>query len=199
MADVLVQFDEPQSASDGRSYIAKVCGQIAADNIWEGWIEFVPMDGRDPIRTPRETEQFTRGDLCYWASRLTHDALDAALVRAVAYTPRAAYVPPEFAGGETRTNDVSWETAADHVWIAPVLDPFAFYQANGGSTLRQELRSLPARELQEIIAAYEIPELASDEVHRTFEDAMAERIVAEVQHRVGSGRLIERNSEVETR
>ena len=59
MAEVLVQFQEPVSASGGTFYTARVCGRAAPDGGWEAWIEFVPGDGAPAglktLRSQRET------------------------------------------------------------------------------------------------------------------------------------------------
>ncbi len=80
--DVLIRFDGPITGLDGKRYHAQVCGQLADDGLWEGWIEFEPAEGGDWFRSPRETEQPNRGDLAYWATGLTHTYLQGALERA---------------------------------------------------------------------------------------------------------------------
>ncbi|MGH7464730.1 MAG: hypothetical protein ACREK1_06110 [Longimicrobiales bacterium] len=80
---MLVQFEDAVTGEDGRSYIARVCGRQAADNMWEGWIEFDPGGGAPVLRTPRETTQPNRTDLEYWATGLTVAYLEGALERAM--------------------------------------------------------------------------------------------------------------------
>ena len=92
MAEVLVRFTEPIAAEDGTSYLPQVCGGIADDGLWEGWIEFVSPSGA-AVRTPRETEQSNRDALVYWAEGLTVPYLQGALDRALA--PRIVTVPAE--------------------------------------------------------------------------------------------------------
>src|SRR6185312_13955511 len=84
MSDVLVQFDEPQLSADGRMFTAEVRGNRLPTGLWEAWIEFQPRIGGDPVRTPRETEQLSRGDLRFWAAGITRDQLRDALARALA-------------------------------------------------------------------------------------------------------------------
>jgi hypothetical protein len=79
---VLVQFENAVTADDGKAYIARVCGRRAAENMWEGWIEF-DRTGGSVLRTPRETTQPNRPDLEYWASGLTEAYLEGALERAL--------------------------------------------------------------------------------------------------------------------
>ena len=193
MADLLVQFDEPHYAADGRQYVAQVYGGVAVDDSWEGWIEFVPVDGGDALRTGRETEQFTRGDLRYWAALLSRGYLEEAFSRALMRKPVVSYEGATF--GETKGWIGAQEMVFETAWRpAPVFDPFVVYRESGRYRLRQRLRTLDAGQLQDMIAAYEIPGLEIHDMHRTFEDALAEQIVAEVQHRVESGRLAERDS-----
>jgi hypothetical protein len=51
--------------------------------MWQGWIEFEPVDGGAPIRSPRETTQPNRTDTQYWATGLTVVYLEGALCRAL--------------------------------------------------------------------------------------------------------------------
>lgn len=80
---VLVKFENVVRSEDGRTWLAQVCGRQAAENMWEGWIEFEPRDGGEVIRTPRETSQPNRQDLEYWAGGLTAAYLEGALARAL--------------------------------------------------------------------------------------------------------------------
>lgn len=188
MSEVLVQFDEPQYAADGRAFTPEVRGRRTAEGIWEAWIEFHPADGSEPIATRRETEQLTRGDLRYWAAGLTHAYLRGALARALAprqARPPAALTLPDLP--ELRELFAVLDDDGRSVCtLAPALDPVAIYTANGEHALRHALRSLRARDLRTIIAAYAIPEMDVHDLARTFEDALAERIVVAVQQRVGA-------------
>ncbi|HKV07188.1 MAG TPA: hypothetical protein VJ725_03555 [Thermoanaerobaculia bacterium] len=83
MADTLLQFNDPLTGSDGKTYVARVCGRPALDSGWEGWIEFVPGDGSPVLRSRRETRQPDRGALEYWATGLTPVYLEGALERAL--------------------------------------------------------------------------------------------------------------------
>lgn len=80
---VLLQFENAVTGEDGQGYIARVCGRQAADNMWEGWIEFDPGGGAPVLRTPRETTQPNQPDLEYWATGLTEAYLQGALERAM--------------------------------------------------------------------------------------------------------------------
>src|SRR4026207_881128 len=84
MAEVLAEFPETIVARDGDTYRAHAVGAMMSDTRWEGWIEFVPVVGGPPLRTPRETTQTNRGDMVYWATGLTAVYLEGALARAMA-------------------------------------------------------------------------------------------------------------------
>ena len=84
MAEVLVQFAELINDEQGRLYIARAIGEeMPNDTRWQGWIEFVPEDGRAPIASDRETTQPNRADTEYWATGLTPVYLEGALQRAL--------------------------------------------------------------------------------------------------------------------
>jgi hypothetical protein len=190
MSEVLVQFDEPQRAKDGREFVAQVCGQRMPEGLWEAWIQFSPTDGGDPVATGRATEQLSRGDLRFWAAGLTRAYLAAALDKAL--SPQGSW---QYAAAPSTSLPYHSEVASgdlEHMVLEtnalmrprPVFDPFLLY-ARGEYALRQELRQLDAPRLRDIILAYDIPDTDVAESARTFEDALAERIVAGVQQRVG--------------
>jgi hypothetical protein len=191
MPDILVQFDEPQLSTDGRMFIAQVVASRLPTGIWEAWIEFHPRIGGDPVRTGRETEQLSRGDLRFWAAGLTRAHMREALARALAPTEAAA--PQSSAERAELTRGSHENTVLDTNRVrgeAPVLDPLAVYERSGEYTLRQELRALDARQLADIISAHDIEEMDVVDLARTYEDALAERIVAGVQHVVGKKRAM---------
>lgn len=81
--EVLMEFDDLISGPRGRRYHARACGRSAEDGLWEGWIEFERIGGRETLRSPKETVQPNRLDADYWASGLTHAYLEGALARAL--------------------------------------------------------------------------------------------------------------------
>lgn len=83
MAEVLVQFTTPVKSDDGELYVAKACGGIADDGLWNGWIEFTSERTGQAVRSARETTQPNRSDLLYWAEGLTEVFLEGALERAL--------------------------------------------------------------------------------------------------------------------
>ena len=50
---------------------------------WQGWIEFIPIDGGAACRTDRETVQPDRSAVAYWADGLESVYLDGAYDRAM--------------------------------------------------------------------------------------------------------------------
>src|SRR4051812_33061795 len=83
MAEVLAQYTDVLFADDGIGYRANACGGEMGDGMWQGWIEFIPVAGGQPIRSTRETTQPNRADAVYWASGLTPVYLQGALQRAL--------------------------------------------------------------------------------------------------------------------
>jgi hypothetical protein len=95
MAETLLRFQHPVAAPDGTWYEARACGGADGSGTWQGWVEFVPLDGGTPICSPRETTQPNRIDTEYWATGLTHVYLEGALQRALAVPGSAVVAPPE--------------------------------------------------------------------------------------------------------
>ena len=101
MAEILAAFQATVASGDGHFYTARACGGKSDDGLWQGWIEFTPVDGGTPIRSPRETTQPNRTDLVYWATGISTVFLEGALRRAM-QRPRQGIVrilhPPAFEG-----------------------------------------------------------------------------------------------------
>jgi hypothetical protein len=155
MAEVLTQFADPVSTSDGSRYNAQACGAPNAQGLWEGWIEFLPINGGPALRSARETTQPNRTDAEYWATGLTKIYLEGALhrtlnplVRTVAPRPHAMFDEP------ARPATV---ISAPPAKAEAVLDPFSVYE-KGERILRQELGALAARHLVNVIVAYRFSE-----------------------------------------
>jgi hypothetical protein len=92
MPEVLVAFNETIQTGDGLVE-ARVCGGIAGNGLWEGWLEFRPVGTSTEaeagwVRSSRETEQPNLDDLRYWAGGLTVAYLQGAYARAANKTPR---------------------------------------------------------------------------------------------------------------
>ena len=83
------QLSTPLMLGD-RVYRAEVWGDRRDDGLWEGWIEFTPVDDGPVLSTGRETTQSRLETLDYWATGLEPVYLDGALGRAVEKSPHAA-------------------------------------------------------------------------------------------------------------
>jgi hypothetical protein len=151
MGETLLQFQLPVAAPDGTTYEARACGAPMRGGMWQGWIEFVPVAGGDPIRSPRETTQPNRIDTEYWATGLSAVYLEGALRRALATPMAAAAVPSEpsiFLGPAARPPIVE-------AGVGRVLDPFPVYE-RGEQLLRQCLGGLSVWHLVDIIKVHEL-------------------------------------------
>ena len=83
MSEVLMEYDPIVSETDGRQWKPRACGRRGDGHMWEGWIEFVPLNRASaPVRSRRETMQPSRESLIYWATGLTPLYLRGALERA---------------------------------------------------------------------------------------------------------------------
>jgi hypothetical protein len=165
---------------DGVSYTAQACGAPAADGLWEGWIEFIPIDGGAPIRSPRETTQPNRTDARYWATGLSAVYLEGALRRALrplvvrtARAPRAMFEAPAPA--------LNVESA-DVARVA-ILDPFSVYK-KGDALLRHELGALSAWHLANIAIAYRLSDMPGETLAGLPRTFLVSLIVAAVRLRV---------------
>ena len=138
MAEVLVEFSDPVKAEDGRVFMAQACGSEMQNGLWQGWIEFVPVGGGDPLRSTRATTQPNRQDTVYWATGLTPVYLEGALQRTL--RPLAKALAPDqpvaaFFDGPAAAEDLPRAGAAS------VLNPFSLYR-KGESLLRRQLGAL---------------------------------------------------------
>lgn len=154
MAEVLVSFEAPVTDHLG-SYHARAVGRLAEDGMWEGWLEFEPIDGDgEAIVGSVETTQPEREHLVYWATGLTPIFLEGALSRARA--PLTVRVRRE----ETPASDrpvprATTITRGVPPGPEPVLDPFEIGGRNL-DVLRQELTALNRPRLLNIITAYQL-------------------------------------------
>jgi hypothetical protein len=180
MSEVLRTFTEPIRDESGE-YHGRVVGRQAADGMWEGWMEFIPLDGvSEALVSPAESRQPEHAHLAYWASGLSVIYAEGALKRARrppaiarvtveiplsdAPAPRVVTAPPRVAGPE------------------PVLDPFEI----GGRSLdilRQELRAIGRARLLNIIAAYDLNP-GSEDIQQFTEPQLIAFIATAVEHRL---------------
>jgi hypothetical protein len=150
MAEVLVDFTS-NVVSGSDTYHPRAIGRFADDRMWEGWLEFVPVGGGEPLIGPVESRQPEREHLIYWATGLTPVFLEGALRRALkgpTVNVRVVEEPLSDAPAErvvTRTVVSSTPEA--------VLNPFEI-GARNLDVLRQELTALNRARLTNIIAAF---------------------------------------------
>jgi len=157
MSEVMVKFDESVKDSVGRRYFAQAAAREREDGLWEGWLEFIPVDDAGgAIASERETTQPNRTNLKYWAEGLTKVYLEGALQRALslAEPPRTrtnpGREPARFAEPAVRHRpDVEQGQLMPH----PILDPYSVY-AQGEDILRSELNALPRGQVESIVTAY---------------------------------------------
>jgi hypothetical protein len=154
MAEVLASFDTPIADRFG-TFRARAVGRQAGDGMWDGWIEFLPVDGNSELLVGGvESRQPERHDLVYWATGLSPVYLEGALQRArnpigVRYRPveipaSTAPAPRAVAGARSLSQGPE-----------PVLDPFEIGRRSL-NVLRQELRALNRPRLVNIITAHEL-------------------------------------------
>jgi hypothetical protein len=155
MAEVLVEYDTVIAADDGSRWVAQACGRAGRGSIWEGWIEFVPLDPeRHPERGPRETTQPNHDDLIYWATGLTPAYLKGALTRALeplVRLPVPRRATPLFDG----PSSTAVQATTPHHGVGAILDPFNVY-AQGAEILIRQLDALDTPRLRGIVSAYAI-------------------------------------------
>jgi hypothetical protein len=150
MAEVLLEFADPVSTADGGQYVARACGGEMAGGMWEGWVEFLPVDGGEPLCSARATTQPNRQDTLYWASGLTPIYLEGALRRTLEPAPIRT-VP-------VRSTMPAFDGPAPHVDRPPagggsIVNPFSLYQ-KGEAYLRRRLSALSAWHLVNVIRAH---------------------------------------------
>jgi hypothetical protein len=83
MSETLVKFDESIADSTGARYFVEAVGRQREDGLWEGYLEFLPLNERaERITSDRETTQPNRRAVDYWAQGLSRVYLSGALDRA---------------------------------------------------------------------------------------------------------------------
>jgi hypothetical protein len=177
MAEVLVRFHTVVKDRNGVDYTAQACGAPSADGRWEGWIEFVRLDGGRSIRTPRETTQPNRNNALYWAAGLSAVYLEGALERAKhPLTLDAEPVKrPIFDRPAPELNVRAGST------VRPaILDPFSVYE-KGEHLMRQALTSLSAWHLVSIVVAYDLRGESETLLNQLSQRELVELIVTAVR------------------
>ena len=139
MAEVLVEYADVVTAPDGRRFTARACGSEYGSHLWQGWLEFLPLDEGEPVRSGRETTQPNRQDTEYWATGLTPVYLEGALSRTLTPAPKVGVPPapaPIFDGPATEALGPAPATES-------ILNPFSVYR-KGEALLRNQLNALSA-------------------------------------------------------
>jgi len=180
MAEVFVEFVEPVVAKDGTAYIARACGGPAASNhgTWQGWLEFVPIEGGPAMRSSRETTQPNREDTEYWATGLTPVYLEGALERALNPLTRMPPAPTPVPVYDGPAPELAPPPPANEA----VLNPFSVYR-KGETVLRSQLLALSAWHLVNIITAYGLSEQRLADLNATPAPVLVELIIAAVRQR----------------
>jgi hypothetical protein len=180
MASVLsIYHRSPLSLPDGRVYTAQACGRVRDDGIWEGWLEFVPHDGSEVLRSSRETTQPKLTDLEYWAAGLTPVYLRGALERTL--TPPTVLVEAPVVQSVYDAPAPPSIPVTDRAAEAePVLDPFSVY-AKGEDLLRRQLGALSPRHLRAIIIGYDLVDSTGVDLNRLTGPELSALIVAAVR------------------
>jgi len=155
MSEILVKFDEPISTPDGRKYFAQAAGKETDAKLWEGWLEFLPVDeSSDAVCSERETTQPNRKNVEYWAQGLTKVYLEGALNRALpSGFARQSTEQAREASRFSAPRQVSRAPLSNATGRRPILDPYAVY-AQGEQILRSELGALSRDQVEVIATAY---------------------------------------------
>ena len=177
MAEVLVTYPDQIEGSDGRAYAVRACGSEMDDGRWQGWIEFDPVDGGEPLRSARETTQPNRVDTAYWATGLTPVYLEGSLERTLKPGPvgvaAASPVRPAFDAPAPSRADTAPVTES-------VLNPFSVYR-KGEALLRRQLGALAGWHLVNIIRAHQLSDEPVDALNLRTPAELADLIVAAVK------------------
>ncbi len=197
MAEVFTEYEASVRDESGREFIARACGRECADGHWEGWLEFIPLDGGDVVRSARETTQPNRVDTEYWATGLTPIYLEGALHRAVEpvqVVERVVDVQPAYDAPAPDRPIVS-VSGTRSSRARPVLNPFEVYQ-QGEDILRGQLGALDGPRLRDIIRGYSLTAGDTAELLRVSEAELTDRIIAAVRRADGRERVSEESPDL---
>jgi hypothetical protein len=182
MAELLASFSAPISDVFG-VFHARAVGRVAPDNMWEGWVEFVPVDGGGQVLVSGiESRQPERAHLVYWANGLTPVYLEGALSRARRpLTVRVPVLEEPVSEAPARRVIVKRVIAGPEA----ILDPFEVGKRSF-DILRQELTALNRPRLLNIVAAYNLA--SAVDVMPMSSPQLVGFIVAEVEARLSRAR-----------
>jgi hypothetical protein len=178
VAEVLVEYSDMVVTRDGRRFGARACGGEGTTGLWQGWLEFTPLDGGPVVRTGRETTQPNRKDAIYWATGITGVYLEGALGRAL--TPLVRVLPPP--APAPAFDGPAPNFAATAPAPESILNPFSVYR-KGEELLRNQLGALSAWHLVNIIGAYALSNEDPAVLSRRPSPVLVETIVAGVRAR----------------
>jgi len=152
MSEVIADLAYRLRDAEGREFLVSVAAAQRLAGNWEGWLEFVPLDGTGPLITPIETTQSNRAALQHWAEALEATYVQGAFRRAVAasgedHESRLAARAVPFEPGPL--NDVD------------LPDPFQLFES-GREAMRTRLHALSRLLLQKIIETYGLNPAAKD-------------------------------------
>lgn len=184
MAEVFTEFEASVRDESGREYIARACGRECDDGHWEGWVEFVPLDGGLVVRSARETTQPNRVDTEYWATGLTPIYLEGALRRAlepVQVVERVIDTRPMYDAPAPDRPLVS-VSAARALRARPVLNPFEVYE-QGEDILRGQLAALDAPRLRDIVRGFSLTSGDTTALMRLSAAELTDMIIDAVRRR----------------
>lgn len=151
MAEVLLAFDTPVADETG-TYHPRVVGRLADDGMWEGWLEFEPIDhAGETLVGPVESRQPEHEHLVYWATGLTPVYIEGALHRAKRPVVVRTRVVEEPASDAPAPRAVVVPVQPRTLRREAVLDPFEVARHSGLDVLDQELRALNRPRLLNII------------------------------------------------
>ena len=149
--------------------------------LWEGWVEFLPVGGGDPLRSTRATTQPNRQDTVYWATGLTPIYLEGSLRRTLDPTPVRV---------QTRTGTPAFDGPAPIPERLPsngtsIVDPFALYR-KGEAYLRRRLSALSGWHLVNVIREYRLSEEDEALLNGRHPASLVEVIVDGVRRTAGA-------------
>ena len=179
MSETLFEYQAPVSDPAGRRYRARACGTRLDATVWEGWLEFDPLDGGDTIRSRRETTQPNRTDTEYWATGLSEVYLEGSLTRALdGPIPVVAREvrQPVFATSAPTVKAVT----TNGVPTRSVIDPYSVFE-KGEPLLRKQLAALSAWHLVNVILEYELSDTPADVLNVTPAPVLIDIIVRGVK------------------
>ena len=177
MAETLLQYHKPALGPDGTAYEARACGSPMSGGTWQGWIEFVPIAGGDPVRTAVETTQPNRVDTEYWATGISAVYLEGALRRALSKPTKRTTPPAQPAIFSEPAPSAAVPVEAG---TSAVLDPFSVYE-KGEPLLRRQLSALAAWHLVNIVVTYDLSDLDAAALNRLPAPTLVDMIVTGVR------------------